>query len=137
MFKDLQIGEGMTGTGGWVLPQVDITLTLRPLETITTLPDGTRAKVYAKSEIEIPFVAALFSPSLRDPRLEIPAKLEENPFIFFGKSRLEEFVAKEQAKVLASAEKGFAEKKFNQNSGGTKKFSIGKLRCKYNEYLVV
>ena len=126
MFKDLQIGEGMTGTGGWVLPQVDITLTLRPLETITTLPDGTRVKVYAKSEIEIPFVAALFFPSRRDPRLEIPAKLEENPFIFGGQSRLDKFVAKEKAQMLASMEKGFAEKISNQN-GGTKKFSVGKL----------
>ena len=127
MYKDLQIGEGMTGTGGWVLPQVDITLTLRPLETITTLPDGTRVKVYAKSEIEIPFVAALFSPSRRDPRLEIPAKLEENPFIFGGQSRIDKFVAKEKAQVvLASMEKGFAEKISNQN-GGFNKFFVGKL----------
>lgn len=96
MFKELQIGEGMTGTGGWVLPQVDVTLTLRPLESIKTLPDGTRVKVYARREIEIPFVAALFSPSQRDPRLDIPAKLEQNPFIFGGLSRLEMFVATEK-----------------------------------------
>ena len=129
MFKDLQIGEGMTGTGGWVLPQGDITLTLRPLEKITTLPDGTKVKVYAKSEIEIPFVAALFSPSRRDPRLEIPAKLEENPFSFGGISRLDKFLAREKAQALASMEKGYIEKKSNQKSE-SKKFSVGKLRCK-------
>jgi len=99
MFKELQTGEGMTGTGGWILPQVDITLTLRPLEAIETLPDGTRVKVYARREIEIPFVAALFSPSQRDPRLDIPAKLEKNPFMFGGQSRLEKYVATEMLQL--------------------------------------
>lgn len=105
MFKELQIGEGMTGTGGWVLPQSDITLTLRPLEAIKTLPDGRRVKVYARREIEIPFVAALFSPSHRDPRLDIPAKLEQNPFIFGGLSRLEKYVANEKQQIQISLQK--------------------------------
>lgn len=102
MFKELQIGEGMTGTGGWVLPQVDVTLTVRPLEAIKSLPDGTSVKVYARREIEIPFVAALFSPSQRDPRLDIPAKLEQNPFIFGGLSRLEMYVATEKLQPQTS-----------------------------------
>ncbi len=102
MFKELQIGEGMTGTGGWVLPQVDVTLTVRPLEAIKSLPDGTSVKVYARREIEIPFVAALFSPSRRDPRLDIPAKMEQNPFIFGGLSRLEMYVATEKLQPQTS-----------------------------------
>ena len=115
MFKELQIGEGMTGTGGWVLPQSDITLTVRPLEAIKTLPDGTKVKVYAQKEVEIPFVAALFSPSIRDPRLEIPAKLEKNPFIFGGQSRLDKYiknVERGEGKVPTSLE-NVIEKKLN------------------------
>ena len=132
MFKELQIGEGMTGTGGWVLPQSDITLTVRPLEAIKTLPDGTKVKVYAQKEVEIPFVAALFSPSIRDPRLEIPAKLEKNPFIFGGQSRLDKYiknVERREGKVPTSLENAI-EKKLNSlvekqsngnsNSGGAK-----------------
>lgn len=107
MFKELQIGEGMTGTGGWVLPQVDVTLTVRPLEAIKTLPDGTRVKVYARREIEIPFVAALFSPSQRDPRLDVPAKLEQNPFIFGGLSRLEVYMATEKLQAQVPLKETF------------------------------
>ena len=133
MFKELQIGEGMAGTGGWVLPQADITITVRPLEEIKTLPDGTKVKTYAKREIEIPFVAALFSPSIRDPRLEIPAKLEKNPFIFGGQSRLDQFVANDKGKVPVALENvignkldSLVEKQSNKdsNGGGGKKMSI-------------
>lgn len=125
MFKEILIGEGTTGTGGWVLPPVDITLTLRPLESISTLPDGTNVKLYAKRELEIPFVAALFSPSRKDPRLEIPAILEENPFIYGGQSRLDKFIAQEQVPVSTSSmeKEGFTYKKLSQ-IGRTKKFSV-------------
>eukprot|EP00986_Skeletonema_menzelii_P018505 scaffold26651_cov134-Skeletonema_menzelii.AAC.2 len=82
MQKTYMIGEGISGTGGWVLPQVDVTLTVRPLERIETSHDGTRAKVYAKSEVEVPLVAALFTPAQIDSRFHLPAKLEENPFKF-------------------------------------------------------
>eukprot|EP00571_Detonula_confervacea_P016963 CAMPEP_0172302378 /NCGR_PEP_ID=MMETSP1058-20130122/4080_1 /TAXON_ID=83371 /ORGANISM="Detonula confervacea, Strain CCMP 353" /LENGTH=1436 /DNA_ID=CAMNT_0013012819 /DNA_START=85 /DNA_END=4395 /DNA_ORIENTATION=- len=133
MFKDLEVGEGMTGTGGLVLPQADITLTVRPLEAIETLPDGTKVKVYAKSELEIPFVAALFSPSRRDPRLEIPAKLEKNPFIFGGHSQLEKYVPKGQGQVSVSKEKvnlskldRLAEK--HSKSGAKKMMAAGSAR---------
>ena len=133
MFRDLQVGEGMTGTGGWTLPKADITLTVRPLEAIKTLPDGTKVKVYAKREIEIPFVAALFSPSRRDPRLEIPAKLEKNPFIFGGQSRLDTYVAREQGNgaspldnAIATKLQGLAEKNIKQSTEA-KKVSSGKF----------
>ncbi|KAL7541188.1 hypothetical protein ACHAXR_012940 [Thalassiosira sp. AJA248-18] len=124
MFKELQIGEGRTGTGGFVLPKADITLTVRPLEAIKTLPDGTKAKVYAKNEIEIPFVAALFSPSCRDPRLDVPAKLEENPFIFGGQSQLDKYVIHEQGKASAIDNKlDILSEKHAKNSTGAKKMS--------------
>ncbi len=82
MQKNYMIGEGISGTGGWVLPKVEATLTVRPLERIETSPDGTKAKVYAKTEVEVPLVAALFTPSQIDARFHLPAKLEENPFKF-------------------------------------------------------
>lgn len=130
MFKDLEIGEGMTGTGGLLLPQSDITLTVRPLEGIETLSNGTKVKVYAKRELEIPFVAALFSPSRRDPRLEIPAKLEKNPFMF-GNSQLENFKGVKR-KVLPSKDavnlsklEGLAEK---HAKGGKKMMAAGTAR---------
>ena len=78
-------GEGLTGTGGWSLPSSDILLSIRPLKGLQTMsdPHKTKVKVYAKAEIEVPFVAALWSPSLPDPRfLNIPAKLEKDPFQF-------------------------------------------------------
>jgi len=127
MFKELQIGEGRTGTGGWILPKTDITLTVRPLESIKTLRDGTKAKVYAKRELEMPFVAALFSPSQRDPRLEIPARLEKNPFIFGGQSQLNEYTAKNSASIGKSFNKkvvGLVEKHI-QSSDGAQKVSAG------------
>lgn len=82
MQKNYMIGEGISGTGGWVLPKVEATLTVRPLERIETAPDGTKAKVYAITEVEVPLVAALFTPSQIDARFHLPAKLEENPFKF-------------------------------------------------------
>ena len=47
-----------------------------------------KVKVYAKREIELPFAATLYSPSRPDPRLEVPARLENDPYMF-GKSKLE------------------------------------------------
>jgi len=134
MFKDIQVGEGMTGTGGWVLPKADVTLTVRPLEAIETLPDGTKVKVYAKREVELPFVAALFSPSRRDPRLEIPAKLEKNPFIFGGESRLDKYVARDSGNVASSLENAIDKKidslavNIGKSSGGEKVSAAGSSR---------
>lgn len=132
MYKELQVGEGMTGTGGWILPNNDITITVRPLEAIKTLSNGTKAKVYSKFEVEIPFVAALFSPSRRDPRLELPAKLEKNPFIYGGTSRLDKHIARELGKeakiekVIDNKLDSLAEKQINKdNNGGAKTLSAG------------
>jgi len=47
-----------------------------------------KVKVYAKREIELPFPATLYSPSRPDPRLELPARLENDPYMF-GKPKLE------------------------------------------------
>lgn len=81
--KQYIFGEGITGSGGWDVPESSGTLSVRPLKGIETLPDGTKAKVYARLEVEVPFIAALWSPSQPDPRFaHIPAKLEKNPFRF-------------------------------------------------------
>ena len=53
MYKHAEAGEGMVGTGGWMLPSSDITLRVRPLAGIETLPDGSKAKVFAKYEVEV------------------------------------------------------------------------------------
>ena len=83
MYKHGEAGAGMVGTGGLILPPTDITLCLRPLAGIQTLPDGTEAKVFAKFEVEVPFFAAIFSPTVTDPRLDgLPAKLEKNPYSY-------------------------------------------------------
>ncbi|KAL7551294.1 hypothetical protein ACHAWF_014476 [Thalassiosira exigua] len=118
MFKDLEIGEGMTGTGGWVLPRSDITLTVRPLEALKTLPDGSKVKVYAKNEVEIPFVAALFSPSRRDPRLDIPAKLEKNPFSVGAQSRLDALELPASLEFMIDEKLDILREKQPQDDGG-------------------
>lgn len=76
-------GEGLTGSGGWDIPESAVTLSVRPLKEIQTLPDGRQVKIYARLEIEVPFIAALWSPSHPDPRFaNVPAKLEKNPYRF-------------------------------------------------------
>ncbi|KAL7467588.1 hypothetical protein ACHAXS_007835 [Conticribra weissflogii] len=83
MYKQYMKGKGMSGSGGWVLPQSDLTLTVRPLKCVETMRDGTRVKVFMKEEVGVPFVAALWSPSCLDPRLNgLPSKLEKNPYKF-------------------------------------------------------
>lgn len=81
--RQYETGEGITGSGGWNIPDSEVTLSVRPLKEIQMLPDGTKVKVYARLEVEVPIVAAIWSPSKPDPRLiNIPAKLERNPFRF-------------------------------------------------------
>ena len=80
--KQYIFGEGITGSGGWDVPESSGTLSVRPLKGIETLPDGTKAKVYARLEVEVPFIVALWSPSQPDPRFaHIPAKLEKTHFV--------------------------------------------------------
>ena len=84
--KKLQLGEGIPGTGGWMLPESSATICVRPLQGITTLPDGTQARVFAKFEVTLPFMAALWSPLTPDPRTEnLPIALEEDPFFISAK----------------------------------------------------
>jgi 20S proteasome alpha/beta subunit len=84
--KKTQLGEGIPGTGGWMLPESSSTICVRPLQGITTLPDGTKAKIYAKFEVTLPFMAALWSPLVPDPRTEnLPMALEEDPFFLSTK----------------------------------------------------
>jgi 20S proteasome subunit beta 5 len=76
-------GEGLTGSGGWDIPESSVTLSVRPLKEIQTLDDGRKVKVYARLEVEVPFIAALWSPTQPDPRFtDIPARLEKNPYRF-------------------------------------------------------
>jgi len=81
--RQYETGEGLTGSGGWNIPESSVTLSVRPLKEIETLSDGSKVKVYARLEVEVPMVAALWSPERPDTRLSgIPAKLEKNPFKF-------------------------------------------------------
>ena len=81
--RQYETGEGLTGSGGWNIPDSEVTLSIRPLKEIETLPDGSKVKVYARLEMEVPIVAAIWSPSKPDPRfINIPAKLEKNPYRF-------------------------------------------------------
>jgi len=48
MKKDEAFGEKLTGSGGWMMPEHDIVVTARPLKGLKTLPDGSKARVFAK-----------------------------------------------------------------------------------------
>ncbi len=81
--RQYETGEGLTGTGGWRIPESSVTLSVRPLKEIEILPDGSSVKIYARLEVEVPIVATLWSPLRPDPRVtNIPAKLEKNPYRF-------------------------------------------------------
>jgi len=128
MQKTYMIGEGISGTGGWVLPQVDVTLTVRPLERIEILPDGTKAKVYARFEVEVPLVAALFTPSQIDSRFHLPAKLEENPFRFGEVPSIENVSDSNSFDKFFSGNKLFDSMDGNQSSRGKKAATAGSAR---------
>jgi 20S proteasome subunit beta 5 len=79
--KNHAFGEKVTGSGGWMIPDHDTILTVRPLKGVTTLPDGSKARVFAKFEIDVPLTAAIWAPSYEDWRLSsIPALMEKDPF---------------------------------------------------------
>ena len=81
--RQYETGEGLSGSGGWNIPQSEVTLSVRPLKEIQTLPDGSNVKVYARLEVEVPVIASCWSPSTPDPRFaNIPAKVEKNPYRF-------------------------------------------------------
>mmetsp|Transcript_28628 Transcript_28628/g.42504 ORF Transcript_28628/g.42504 Transcript_28628/m.42504 type:complete len:1156 (-) Transcript_28628:42-3509(-) len=81
-----QSGEGRTGSGGWMCPESNVMLSIRPLKGLKII-DGKPVKVYAKVEVEVPLAAALWSPSKPDPRFaNVPALLEKNPYNIPSKS---------------------------------------------------
>lgn len=81
LLKQQQFGEKLTGTGGWMIPSSDVTLSVRPLKTLKTLKDGSKAKVYAKFEVEVPLLATVWSPIRKDPRIaSLPSLLEKDPY---------------------------------------------------------
>jgi 20S proteasome subunit beta 5 len=82
MIRRYETGEGYTGTGGLRIDEDQaVTLSVRPLEGIVTLKDGSNVKTYAKFEIEVPLVSTLWVPSHPDPRLDqLPARLEKDAF---------------------------------------------------------
>jgi len=83
LLKRHEKGEGLTGTGGWSIPNSNVILTVRPLQETRILSNGTKVKMYAKAEVEVPLVAALWSPSSPNSRFSnIPAMLEKNPYQF-------------------------------------------------------
>lgn len=99
--RQYETGEGVTGSGGWNIPDSEVTLSVRPLKEIQMLPDGTKVKVYARLEVEVPIVAAIWSPSKPDPRLiNIPAKLEKNPFRF-GSQPASQSLSQKNGRILA------------------------------------
>jgi len=81
--QQYKTGEGVTGSGGWDIPESSVSISIRPLKEVRTLKDGKQVKVYARLEVEVPFIAALWSPSKPDSRLaSIPALLEKDPYRF-------------------------------------------------------
>ena len=83
--KKAMTGDGLTGTGGWLIPRSSVTLCVRPLKGIETMADGSKVKVYAKAEIEIPLATALWNPSRVDSRYaSLPARLEKNPYKYLS-----------------------------------------------------
>lgn len=79
--KQLEYGEGLTGTGGWRLPPSDILVTVRPLWSVALEP--TASKRFAPFEVTLPLMAVLWSPTYTDPRThEIPLALEiKDPYL--------------------------------------------------------
>ncbi|CAJ1953500.1 unnamed protein product [Cylindrotheca closterium] len=82
----LEVGEGYTGTGGVIIPDDQaVTLSVRPLEGISTLKNGMTVKSYAKFEVEVPIISTFWNPKSADARLnDIPARLEKNAFDVAG-----------------------------------------------------
>jgi len=91
--RKYETGEGITGSGGWKIPEARTTLSVRPLKEIQDMPDGSKVKVYAQLEVEVPLLAALYTPSQPDPRLaNTPARLEKNPYRFGNEPHLSSFL---------------------------------------------
>lgn len=86
LVEQCETGEGITGSGGCNLFNGNCIFYIRPLKGIRTLANGSKVKVYARVEVDVPIVACLWSPTVLDPRLVgLPALLERNPFQFVPK----------------------------------------------------
>lgn len=97
--RQYETGDGLTGSGGWSVPDSEVTLSIRPLKEIQTLEDGFKVKIYARLEVDVPLVAAIWQPSAIDPRLiGIPARLEKNPYRF-GSEPMKPFFTVPDSKV--------------------------------------
>ena len=102
--KSYETGSGQTGSGGVNLPNSSIMISLRPLKEIQNLSDGSKVKIYAKLEVEVPMLAVLWSPTQPDPRfVNIPARLESNPYRFFNKLNVKNIsIGKETSSIPLS-----------------------------------
>jgi 20S proteasome subunit beta 5 len=81
MKKNQAFGEKLTGSGGWMMPDSDIMVSVRPLEGLKTIPNGSKARVFAKFEVDLPLTAAVWVPSYEDSRLtNTPVLLEREPY---------------------------------------------------------
>jgi len=96
-----ETGEGITGSGGCnIFNGGDCIFYIRPLKGIRTLTNGSKVKVYARVEVDVPIVACLWSPTHLDSRLVgLPALLEKNPFQFGPKLALERLSSSQSKKV--------------------------------------
>jgi len=88
--KQLEYGEGLTGTGGWRLPPSDILVTVRPLLRVTS--EAEKQRLFAPLEVTLPLMAVLWSPTYIDPRThEIPLALEStDPYLIEENKRSKE-----------------------------------------------
>lgn len=94
MKKDQTFGEKMTGSGGWMMPDSDVVVSVRPLEGLKSLPNGSKARVFAKFEVELPLTAAVWAPSYEDSRLtNTPVLLEREPYFVALKTKTKKDVA--------------------------------------------
>lgn len=83
-------GDGTVGSGGWVLPESSVTLSVRPLQQIVATEDGQKVKKFAKFEIEVPITAALWTPSSFDEeKRSLPLLLEKNPYKYGERQKKE------------------------------------------------
>jgi 20S proteasome subunit beta 5 len=77
-----------------MMPDSDIMVSVRPLEGLKTLPNGSKARVFAKFEVDLPLTAAVWAPSYEDYRLtNTPVLLERDPYFVALKQKTEKDVA--------------------------------------------
>lgn len=103
-------GDGSVGSGGWLLPESHLTLSVRPMQEIVAMNDGQKVKKFAKFEIEVPITAALWTPSSLDKeKRQLPLLLEKNPYKYGECERngnqLSDSVDKEKSNLINNRNK--------------------------------